>query len=515
MTNSTRRRALFRADQVRELDSIAINVGAIAGIQLMKRAGRVIFQQLRSRWPLAQKVFVCCGGGNNAGDGYIVAALAAQKCMQVQVLSAVPTARLNGDAAAAMQFALAEGVQVTEVDDWASCLTLFDEQSVVVDALLGTGMKGEVRVEYERAINAINAGKARVIAADVPSGICSDTGVVLGAAVKADVTVTFVGLKQGLLTASAPEYAGEMCFDELGVPFREAPSPLASAYAEVQPSAEQITRKSYRLKARPADAHKGLYGHVLIVGGDAGFGGAVAMAAEACARVGAGLVSVATQAVHVAPVLARLPEVMVNAVASGQELEPHLVKPSVIVVGPGLGRSPWSEQMLQQVMKTGLPLVVDADALNILAAKPACSEVKRQNWVFTPHPGEAARLLGCTIDDIQADRFSAARAIQAKFGGVVVLKGAGTIIASATETLVAKVGNPGMATGGMGDILAGIIGALLAQGLGPAEAAGLGVCVHGDAADLAAFDGGQRGMLATDLISHIRKLVNPGVPSGG
>jgi len=206
---------------------------------------------------------------------------------------------------------------------------------------------------------------------------------------------------------------------------------------------------------------------------------------------------------------------MVNAVASGQELEPHLVRPSVIVVGPGLGRSPWSEQMLQQVMKTGLPLVVDADALNILAAKPACSEVKRQNWVFTPHPGEAARLLGCTIDDIQADRFSAARAIQAKFGGVVVLKGAGTIIASATETLVAKVGNPGMATGGMGDILAGIIGALLAQGLGPAEAAGLGVCVHGDAADLAAFDGGQRGMLATDLISHIRKLVNPGVPSGG
>ena len=247
----------------------------------------------------------------------------------------------------------------------------------------------------------------------------------------------------------------------------------------------------------------------MVIGGDYGYAGAAAMAGESAARVGAGLTSVATRPEHLAAIVSRCPELMVATVCGGLELEPLLQRPSVLVIGPGLGNSPWSEQLLQRAAATGLPMVVDADALNMIAEGRVLANPKRDNWVLTPHPGEAARLLGCTIAEVQQDRFAAVRQLQQKFGGVVLLKGAGTVIADREGRLsLANVGNPGMASGGMGDVLSGVIGGLLAQDVSLEIAVQLAVCLHGEAADLAVEQDGQRGLLATDLIPWIRQLLN-------
>lgn len=493
--------ALYTSAQVRELDQLAINKVGIAAATLMSRAGHAAFAALRKRWPEVNSITVVCGGGNNAGDGYVVAALAAQKRIAVRVLWLKPPAELVGPAQQAYQYASQEGVLMMPFDQ----ADLGDQAfaaGVFVDALLGTGTSGKVREPFSTAIDWLNRLAGPVLALDIPSGLCANTGAELGIAVRADLTVTFLACKQGLLTGRGPAVAGQLVFASLDVPEH-----ILTALA---PSSEicQLSHLLKALPARPADAHKGQFGHILVIGGDKGMGGAAVMAAEMAARSGVGLVSVATQPEHLLPVLARIPEAMAMGVASGQELEPHLVRPNVLAIGPGLGRSPWSEQMLQQAAKSNLPMVVDADALNLLAAGRVLPAARRDNWILTPHPGEAGRLLGKTTAEIQADRFSAARALQARYGGVVVLKGAGTLIADGEWTWLAAVGNAGMAVGGMGDILSGIIGGLLAQGIAPSVAAQLGVCVHGTAGDMVASEKGQRGMLPTDLIPYVRELLN-------
>lgn len=488
---------LYRAEQVRELDRCAIEDHGVPGIQLMKRAGRAAFQTLLQYWPEVEHITVLCGAGNNAGDGYIIAALAAQKRIPVDVFFVADPERLQGDARTAYEFACREGVIV---QPYAKGQRL---DGVLVDALLGTGLRGEVRGDYVDAIESINRSQLPVLAVDIPSGLCADTGAILGSAVKADTTVTFIGMKQGLLTGSGQHCAGQIIFDDLEVP--------SDVYEAQQPSAQRL-KVSELLEALPErdeDAHKGSFGHVMVIGGELGYAGAAAMAGEAVARMGAGLTSVATRPEHVAAIVCRRPELMVMGVTSGQSLEPLLERPSVLVLGPGLGQTPWSEQMLQQGAQTGLPMVLDADALNLLAEGRLLSGEVRDNWVLTPHPGEAARLLGVTTAEVQQDRFAAVTALQNKFGGTVVLKGSGTLIASTDGNLsLTTDGNPGMASGGMGDILSGIIGGLLAQGMSAAQAAQLGVCLHGAAADMAVEEEGMHGLLATDLLPYLRVLLN-------
>jgi NAD(P)H-hydrate epimerase len=255
---------------------------------------------------------------------------------------------------------------------------------------------------------------------------------------------------------------------------------------------------------RPKNAHKGLFGHVLVVGGDYGFAGAARMAAEAAARVGAGLVSVATRPEHALLIPVARPELMARGIESPEALGPLLERAGVIAVGPGLGNSDWSAALFSRILETGAQLVVDADALNLLARDP----LKRSDWILTPHPGEAARLLGCTSAEVQNDRFAAAAQLQQRYGGVCVLKGCGTVIATETQApAVCSDGNPGMASGGLGDVLTGTIAGLLAQGLDLHAAALLGVCLHAAAGDRAARDG-QRGLLAMDLMSWLRRLMN-------
>lgn len=491
--------ALYTAEQVRELDRRAIEEAGIPGIVLMKRAGRAALKALLDRWPEPVKITVYCGGGNNGGDGYIVAGLARERGIDAEIVQVAPAEKLKGDAERAWRYAREAGVAMTPFEE-----APVPEAGVIVDAMLGTGIKGALRKPFDEAVAAVNSAGLPVMAVDIPSGLDSDTGVHGGSAVRAQVTPTFIGLKRGLFTGKGPAVVGEVVFDDLGTPDSIRPADEAAT--------EILDLSSLRslLGPRPRDAHKGHYGHVMVIGGDQGFGGAVAMAAEAALRTGAGLVSAATRAEHVAAILARCPEVMALATASGQELEPHLDRPSVLVVGPGLGRSPWSEQLFQKAVASGLPLIIDADGLNILAQGRIGAGADAGKWLLTPHPGEAARLLGCEPADIQADRFAAVRALQQKYGATVILKGAGSLVCGGGDEPVGLCtgGNPGMATGGMGDVLSGILGGLLAQGLSPGDAARLGVCLHARAADRAAGAGGERGLGATDLFQWLRREVN-------
>ncbi len=487
-------RALYGAEQVRALDRAAIDGCGIPGIELMERAGASAFAHLHARWPGVRRVAVLCGPGNNGGDGYVVARLARQAGIALVCFTVGDPARLRGDAAAAARAALDQGVRPRPFE----CSALAGAE-VMVDALLGTGLEREVEGPFRNAIEALNGAGIPILAIDVPSGLHADTGCALGAAVKADATVTFIALKRGLYTGAGPDHTGPISFDDLAVP--------ACIYEGLAPSASRLELAALTgsLPRRGRSAHKGHFGHVLVIGGEVGYSGAARMAAEAALRVGAGLVSLATRAVHAAQVTAGRPEIMAHPVERPGELQALLERAGVLAVGPGLGRAPWARGLLARVLESPLPRVLDADALNGLADEPQHG----RGWVLTPHPGEAARLLGCKAREVEADRYAAVAAIQRRYGGVAVLKGAGTLVcAGAGATAVCTHGNPGMASAGMGDVLTGVIAGLLAQGLAPFEAACLGVCLHAAAGDRAA-QGGERGLIATDLMPHLRALVNP------
>ncbi len=485
--------SLYRAAAVRELDRGAIACG-IPGYTLMTRAGEAAFKVLKRHWPQASRIAVVCGGGNNAGDGYVVARLAHQQGLPVTAWTLSDPRLLRGDAATAFQEAQQAGVSVR----WFNADELQDA-SVIVDALVGTGLNGTVSDELRQAIEAINDHPAPVLALDIPSGLHADTGRVLGAAIYAHVTVTFIALKQGLMTGQGRGHSGHLEFAGLDVP--------EEIYRTVTPSSHRYTGQDLPnlLPPRRRTAHKRDYGHVLVVGGDHGMSGAVRMAAEAAGRSGAGLVSVATRPEHAAWHTVARPEVMFHGVHHLTDLEPLIRRATVVAVGPGLGRSEWSHDCMATVLSSGHRLVVDADGLNLLSEQPR----RHADWILTPHPGEAARLLETTVDDIEADRFSAVQAIVERFGGIAVLKGAGTLISDGAGVWVCDGGNPGMASGGMGDVLTGVIAGLLAQGLTPLDAARAGTYIHAIAGDEAARAGGERGLLATDLLPFIRQFVNP------
>ncbi len=487
---------LYRAAQVRELDRTAIENFEIPGLTLMERAGSAAYRLLRTKWPEVQDITVVCGTGNNGGDGFVVARLALQDGVAVRVLQLGDPDKLSGDAKHNADLFMALGGEVIP-------LTSVPEQTeVIVDGVFGTGLEREVSGDWADALGAINEHWAPVLALDIPSGLHSDSGKVLGIAVKADATISFIGLKQGLFTGDGPEQCGELHFNDLEVP--------SGVYSGQIPSAARVSWDALgcRITPRSRTAHKGDFGHLLVIGGAPGFSGAVRMAAEAAVRCGAGLVSVATSPEHAVQLNMARPELMCHGVEGPKQLKQLLQRANVVAIGPGLGRSKWAMRLLGYVLECKLPLVLDADALNLLAYEP----MRRDDWILTPHPGEAARLLGCSVAEIQSDRFQSVRKLQHKYGGVVVLKGAGTLIQAGPKraTGLCTDGNPGMASGGMGDVLTGVIGSILAQGYAQELAASMGVCLHAKAADIAA-KGGERGLLASDLMPIIRALMNPGI----
>jgi hydroxyethylthiazole kinase-like uncharacterized protein yjeF len=484
----------YTTTQIRQLEKLSIETFGIAESELMERAGKAAFECLKLYWPESNNIFVLCGAGNNGGDGYVLARLAQQSGINVVVRYVGELEKLSTTAKQAHDLC-----QQAKVDIAPYSVEESLEAELIVDALLGIGLTGEVKGVYREVIERVNQTEYPVFSLDVPSGIDADTGAVLGDAILADVTMTFIGLKQGLLTGRAVTHCGELQLNSLDLTMEQ--------HAQVDVSAEMIDGLSLPklLPPRPKDSNKGDYGHVLVLGGNHGMGGAARMAGEAAARTGSGLTSVVMQSEYVGEVAAVRPELMCHTATSPKELKSLLDKATVLVIGAGLGQDKWAQMLFDAAMQTSLPMVIDADAL-YFASKQG---IKSDSWILTPHPGEAARLLGCTTTEIQADRFSAAKAIVKQYGGVVVLKGAGTLVQSdEAGVAICAAGNPGMASGGMGDVLGGVIGGLLAQGLSLTDAARLGVWVHATAGDNVAAVQGERGLLATDLMAEIMLLIN-------
>ncbi|MGJ7515435.1 NAD(P)H-hydrate dehydratase [Pseudomonas baetica] len=486
--------ALYSAAQVRGLDASLIAAGT-PGFELMQRAARATWRALVRQWPAASELTVVAGHGNNAGDGYLVAVLAKRAGWLVRVLAAGDPQQLRGDAASAHAEAVSACVSI---EAWTDNSEL---RGLVLDALLGTGLNGDVREPYASVIAAINTSGLAVIAVDIPSGLCTDTGRILGCAVRADLTVTFIGLKLGLFTGHAADVVGELVFNDLHA------DPQLIGVAPT--SARRLAPGNLpRLASRVPTSHKGTFGHVLLIGGDRGLGGAILLSAQSALRSGAGMVSLATRPEHVPAALARIPEVMALGTSSANQLMGLLEKVSVLVVGPGLGQGAWGRSLLSVAANASLPQVWDADALNLLAEE----HVNLPNVsVITPHPGEAARLLGVSTAQVQADRPAAVRALSKKYTAVVVLKGAGSLISSPDGRLaVCHQGHPAMATAGLGDVLAGLVGALLAQGMDAYDAACLAVWLHANAGEQQGKFG--RGLAASDLIPAIRQLLEEQAP---
>lgn len=502
---------LVTAEEMRGLDSFTIEKMGIPGLVLMENAGRGVLCVLSRCFPQwrAQKIAVLCGKGNNGGDGFVVARYLRDHGALVEVFLAALPEELSGDAKVSMEIFLRSGGHLTHLGSEARLggdgipLSSFD---LLVDALLGTGLKSRVRDPMAGIIEQVNQSNVPVLSVDIPSGLCSDTGRPLGAAVKAQVTVTFGLPKLGHFLYPGRELSGELYVVDIGIP--------AKALGEQNLTRELIdpSMLGSLLKPRSPQAHKGQFGHLLVVAGSAGKTGAGVMACEAALKVGAGLVTMGLPKSLNWAMEARLTEVMtlplpegpeqsLSMAAAGEILE-ALEGKSGLVLGPGLSTKGQTPELVRElVRKARVPMVIDADGLNGLAGHLGLLEHAPGIKILTPHPGEAARLLSMSTSQVQSDRIQASLELSRRSSSYVVLKGAGTILADPQGRLrLVPTGNPAMASGGMGDILTGIIAGLLVQDLQPFDAMSLGTYLHGLVADEWAAATAKRGLVATDLL---------------
>ncbi|MBA3486766.1 MAG: NAD(P)H-hydrate dehydratase [Lysobacter sp.] len=465
----------------------------------MRRAGQAAWREVLAHWPQAQRLLVVCGPGNNGGDALVMARHAHRSGRRVVVVTLSPEPPQSALAGRAWEEYVALGGAVVAFKG------NLPEADLVVDGLLGIGLARAPEGVFAEMIRAINDHAAPVLCLDVPSGVDAGRGAVAGVAVVATRTLEFMVPKAGLRTGAAVDHTGALALADLALP--------ATALAGITPFAEAVSVNDLAQwwQPRRRNSHKGDHGRVLCVGGDHGFGGAILLTAQAALRSGAGLVDVATREAHVSALLVRLPEAMGHALDDeGLRLaDGRMASAAVIAIGPGLGRSDAACAWLARALDSGRPLVLDADALNLLANAP---QPLAADTIMTPHPGEAARLLGVDSTRVQHDRYAAALALCQDLGCVVVLKGAGTVVAAPGRLpRVITAGNPGMAVGGMGDVLTGVIAATRAQGHDAFDAATLGALLHSAAGDAAAADGGERGLLPSDLMPWLRRLSNPQV----
>ncbi len=491
--------ALYSAAQSRAIDRDAMERQGIAGFALMTRAADAAWQWIRARYPGCSNAVVYAGVGNNAGDGYLAAARMQEAGKAVRVVQLAPDEALQGDARIACEEARRGGVPMQPFAPEQEAA-----EELVVDALLGTGLSRAPEGDWAAAIGQINRASAPVVAMDIPSGLCADTGVASPATVRADSTATFIARKRGLYTADGPDHAGRIEFCGLDVDAEGFERTQREAGEPVQ--VELMDWDSVRggLRPRRRNSHKGQYGHVLVVGGQAGFQGAAELCGGSALRCGSGLVSLA-QPPEAVQASGSMPELMRHAVVDRLALQRLAATADIIAIGPGLGQDAWAREMLAAVREMRQPLVVDADALRLLATDPQV----RSDWVLTPHPGEAGVLLGGDSRTVQQDRFAAVERMQRQYGGAVVLKGCGTLVADDSGRIgVGAESHPGMATAGVGDVLTGVIASLLGQGIGLAQAARMGVCLHAAAA-MQAGRQGRHGMLAGDLLPHLCTLAEP------
>jgi hydroxyethylthiazole kinase-like uncharacterized protein yjeF len=498
---------LYSVGSVVQLEQTAINQFGIAAYELMKRAGEAVFNVVKTKYPHSKNILVLCGAGNNAGDGYVVARLVKQAGLNVRVISLIDPETLKNEALLAYQ----DWLTVGENDK--TDLSVIDDAEVIIDALLGTGLTRDVSSLWSEWIIRVNEAGKTVVSVDIPSGLFANTGVIAGVAIRADITVCFIGLKQGMFTAQAKDVCGEIRFDNLALP--------DEVYSRVEADARLINSIDYSLlPKRKASSHKGCFGHVLIVGGNEGMPGAVILAAKAALRTGAGLVTVLTVSKHIEAVSSAVPEAMLKTfdinskdTASLDDLFNMAFVSDVthIAIGMGLGQDDWSLELLKHCIQLNKPMLIDADALTLISKH---SFKISSPLVITPHPGEAGRLLSKTANftssEVQENRFRAIRELHKLFDSsescTVILKGSGTLIFDGQTIKICSSGNAAMAAPGMGDVLSGIVIALMAQDIEIAGAAELAVCLHASAADLLMGDK-TRGLLASDVINALPQIL--------
>src|SRR5262245_16771888 len=495
---------------MRAVDARAIQTLGIPGPRLMENAGRAAADLIATTFaPIrGKRVVIVCGKGNNGGDGFVVARRLAARGARVQALLVASRSAVTGDAAVALGRWRGRVEEITDDTALTALSAALARADVIVDALLGTGLTGPVRGLTGRAIEAVNAAGRPVVSLDLPSGLGSDNGVLLGGTVQAGLTATFVGLKRSLLLYPAAAAAGRVAVLDIGIPRDEAARDITTFLVE-----EADVRTHF--PPRPADAHKGSYGHLLILAGSAGKTGAAALAGRASLRSGAGLCTIATPASQ-QPIVATLGwEFMTEPLAEtpGRALSREakarvlelVARADAVALGPGVSLDPETQELVRVlVVELDRPMVVDADALSALAGHLDALERARAPRVLTPHPGEMARMLGTTVAEVQADRIEAARAFAGRHRVHLALKGPGTVIATPDGcAFINPTGNPGMASGGSGDVLTGMTGAFLARGLDPLASIQSACFLHGLAGDLAAAERGEEGLIAGDIVEAI------------
>ena len=502
-------RTAYSTAAVRVLEGLLMESEGIDSNALMERAGAAAYAQGRKRFPDARRWLVLAGAGNNAGDGFVIARLARREGLEVRTLLLSPDPSPHGDALVQFEAMRQSGVPVAAYDGGK-----LPDSNLVVDAMFGIGLSRPLGGVYLDAVRACGRTTVPVLAVDIPTGIHADSGARMGAAVRATRTVTFVADKCGLFLGEAPDYAGERVLETLGrVPAAKVEQ--VEAGSEGLPRLRVFGNASRRamLPRRRRTDHKGRFGHVLVIGGGAGMGGAARLAGEGALRAGAGLVSVATHPEHASALLAGRPELMVRGVAEAEDLAPLLARAGVLAIGCGLGLDAWAREVFDAAMRCELPCVVDADGLVLLAERgeDTGGRGKRAPRVVTPHPGEAGRMLARSAAAVQADRLGAVDALRRDYGAAVLLKGAHTLVSGGERPpWVMDAGNPGMATGGMGDVLTGLLAGLWAQfpDAAPEDVAALAAFLHARAGDRAAA-AGERGMIASDLLAALKEGLNP------
>ena len=499
---------LVDAAQMRALDQYTIDILDIPGDVLMESAGRAVVDVLLALRREGEPVCVICGGGNNGGDGFVIARQLHQLGVPVKIALLADAEGLRGDAARNYARAVAVGVPL-EGSRWTA-----PHRGLLVDAVFGTGLSRPVAGVAATSIRRMNAARAaghgdvRVVSVDLPSGLCADTGRELGVAVSADATVTIGLPKLGLILEPGRALAGEISVARIGI---------ADATPDLTLTAQLLTRAGAgaTLPTRLRSGHKGTFGHALLVAGSVGKTGAAALAAQGAARIGAGLVTLACpdslnavlEQKCTEAMTAPLPETAAHGLARDAEegLLALAATRDAVGIGPGLGRDPETLELVRSTVKRlEQPLVLDADALLAFAEEPALLASRQAPTILTPHPGEAAALLGGEAGDLNNDRPAAARALARETGAIVVLKGASSVIAGPDESLwVNATGGPLLATGGTGDVLLGMTVGLLAQGLSADMAAPLAVFLHGAAADRLTAVRGDTGVLASELADSL------------
>ena len=490
---------VFSSSEVRYIEQIHAQSHNGHCYDLMEYAGRSVFKHILQSFPHPREVWIFCGRGNNGGDGYVVALCLIEKGIKHRVFAS-GRPHEGTEACIAYEYYQSRGGKV-EFE-----LPQEGAPEVIVDALLGTGIKSAPKADAAEWILFINDLQGYKIAIDIPSGVIADTGFVPGNCVKADKTVCMLALKPGLLTADAVDYTGELCFESLGVNaaifYGKTPVNPHLPIPCQRLGYEDIVQE---LPVRVPSSNKGDSGKVLLIAGAFGMGGAAAICGVGALRAGAGLVKIATDPDNVSAINALRPELMTLNMHDEEALSQAIRWADVIAIGPGLSKSPEAVAVLHSLDGVRKPIIADADALNLIASGEI---IQTERLIITPHPAEAGRLLGMSAPEVNQDRFTAALKLHQRLGGVVLLKGAGTVICDGKKFTIISEGSPAMAAGGMGDLLTGMIAALLAQGLSMNLAAVCAAIIHGRAGTLSAMQNGIIGTLPLDLCPYIRKLVN-------